>query len=146
MGEYNNGKVCDWFENGTSTCFLNGSRCDCPFSKRGCEIQCVKIFKEEPKGEGASRYKIDANLGDGTILTKADVFRRLKIKKGEIVADWFIPYRELENATDPTIMINYGKDMVRKKFDESAYQMRFIRVYHNYILEGLLGVYIIGTN
>lgn len=146
MGKYNDGKICDWFENGTSACFLNGSRCDCPFNKRGCEIQCIKIFKEEPKGEIASRYKTDANLGDGEILTKTDVFRRLKIKKGEIVADWFIQYSELENATDPSMMIDFGKEMVKKKFNESEYEMSFIRVYHNYKLASLLGVYIIGIN
>ena len=46
---YNAGEICDWFENGTCSCFLNGSRCDCPFSNRGCQIQCEKIFKEKKK-------------------------------------------------------------------------------------------------
>ena len=105
---------------------------------------CKKAEAPVPKAD--IRIDVDANLGDGTILTKTYVFKRLKIKKGEFVADWFIPYRELENATDPSMMIDFGKEMVKKKFDESEYEMRFIRIYHNFELASSIGVYIIGTN
>ena len=143
---YNDGEICDWFENGTCSCFLNGSRCDCPFSNRGCQIQCEKIFKEKPEGEIANRYSSDKHINKKKILTKQDVFKRLEIKKGEAVGDWFIPYSKLEMLIDPSEEIKFGVDQVRRKFDESEFYLKHMRIYHNVEIFGQVGVYIIGTN
>ena len=140
---YNNGSLCLFFNQGFGSCALNGSRCDCPFSKMGCEMQCEKIFKEKPEEERANRYK--ATAGDTKPLTKADIFKRVGIQKGMIIADWFIPYSLIESAVDPSAMIDHGIDMVKEKFDSAGYHYRDLRIYHNVeIIEQLLGIYIIG--
>ena len=149
MGEaFNDGKICDWFENyGFSSCFYNGSRCDCPFSKRGCEIQCERIFKEKPEGEGANRYKSDSGLGENKPLTKSAVFKRLEIKEDEHIAEWFIPYSQIDDMmVAPSDQIKYGVEMVQKKFDDSEFYLRFLRIYHNVKIGNQVGIYIIGTD
>ena len=148
VGEaFNDGKICDWFEQGISSCFLNGSRCDCPFSKRGCEIQCERIFKKEPEGEGANRYKSDKELNPNKPLTRSDVFKRLKIKEGEHIAEWFIPYSQIDAMmVAPSDQIKYGVEMVQKKFDDSEFYLRFLRIYHNVKIGNQVGIYIIGTD
>ena len=143
---YNDGEICDWFENGTCSCFLNGSRCDCPFSNRGCQIQCEKIFKEKPEGEKANRYKTETHINENKILTKRGVFKELRIKKGDAIADWFIPYSKLEMLTDPSEKITFGVDQVHRKFDESEFYLEDLLIYHNVEIFGQVGVYIIGTN
>ena len=143
---YNDGKLCDWYEIGMSSCFLNGSRCDCPFSNRGCQIQCEKVFKAKPEGAKANRYSSEKHLNKQKILTKPDVFKRLEIKKGEAIADWFIPYSKLEMLSDPSDEITSGVDQVKRKFDESKFSLQHLRIYHNVEIFGQVGVYIIGTN
>lgn len=140
---YNNGSLCLFFDQGISSCSLNGGRCDCPFSNAGCEIQCESIFKEKPEGDRANRYK--ATASDTKLLTKADVFKRAGIQKGMIIADWFIPYSLMEVTVDPSAMIDNGINMVKEKFDSAGYHYRDLRIYHNVeIIEQLLGIYIIG--
>lgn len=148
VGEaFNDGKICDWFEQGISSCFLNGSRCDCPFSKRGCEIQCERIFKMKPEGEGANRYKSDKELNPNKPLTKSDVFKRLKIMEGECIAEWFIPYSQIDAMmVAPSDQIKYGVEMVQKKFDDSEFYLEFLRIYHNVKIGNQVGIYIIGTD
>ena len=143
---YNDGQICDWFENGTSSCFLNGSKCCCPFSKRGCEIQCVKIFKCEPEGEIANRYTSEKKIGSNKPLTTAKVFKRLGIKNGDAVGDWFIPYSRLDMVIDPSEEISYGIDKVKEKFEKSEFTLQYLRMYHNVEILGQIGVYIIGMN
>lgn len=139
---YNNGSLCLFFDQGCSLCSLNGSRCDCPFSKTGCEIQCERIFKEKPEGEITNRYK--ATASDTKPLTKADVFKRVGIQKGMIVADWFIPYSLIEVAGSPSVAIDHGIDMVKEKFDRAKYHYRDLQIYHNVEMVGQLRIYIIG--
>lgn len=141
---YNNGSLCLFFDQGFSSCSLNGSRCDCPFSKTGCEIQCESIFKEKPEGVKADRYKAIGN--DTEPLTKADVYKRIGVKKGMIVADWFIPYSLIKIAVAPSAVIDHGIDMVKEKFDNAGYHCRHMRMYHNVEIVGQLGIYIIGVD
>lgn len=144
---YNDGKVCDWFENhGFSSCFLNGSLCCCPFSKKGCEIQCVVVFKDKPEGKKANRYSSEERIGDNKKLTKDKIFKRLEIKKGEAVADYFIPYSKLDICEAPSEEIRYGIDQVKDKFKKSEYRLQYLRMYHNVEIMGQLGFYIIGTD
>lgn len=139
-----NGNLCLFFDQGFSSCSLNGCRCDCPFSNAGCEIQCESIFKEKPEGIKANRYK--AIGSDTKPLTKADVFKRVGIQKGMIIADWFIPYSLMRVAVDPSAIIDNGINMVKEKFDNAGYHCRHLRMYHNVeIIEQLLGIYIIGV-
>lgn len=140
---YGDGVLCLFFDQGFGSCALNGSRCDCPFSKTGCEIQCERIFKEKPEGEKANRYKADA--GGTKPLTKADVFKIAGIQKGMLIADWFIPYSRMDEvAVDPSDMIDHGIDMVKDKFDSAGYYLRHLQIYHNVEMAGLFGIYIIG--
>ncbi len=141
---YNNGSLCLFLNQGFSSCSLNGCRCDYPFSKAGCEIQCESIFKEKPEGVKGNRYKA---IGIETKpLTKADVFKRVGIqKKGMLIADWFIPYSLIEAVGAPSVAIDNGIDMVKEKFDSAGCHYRYLRIYHNVeIIEQLLGIYIIG--
>lgn len=78
-------------------------------------------------------------------LTKADVFKRVGIKKGMLVADWFIPYSDMDEiACSPSDVVDHGIDMVKEKFDSSDYPYRHLRMYHNVEMAGQLGIYIIG--
>lgn len=142
---YNNGVLCLFLDQGFSSCSLNGSRCDCPFGKTGCEIQCERIFKEKPEGEIANRYK--ATSSDTKSLTKADIFKRVGIQKGMLIADWFIPYSHMDEvACAPSDVIDHGIDMVKEKFDSAGDHYRHLRIYHNVEMVGQLGIYIIGIN
>lgn len=141
---YNDGVLCLFFDQGFGSCSLNGSRCDCPFSKAGCEIQCKIIFKEKPEGVKANRYK--ATASDAKPLTKTDVFKRVGIQKGMLIADWFIPYSHMDEvAVAPSDMIDHGIDTVKEKFDSAGYHYRHLRIYHNVEMAGQLGIYIIGV-
>ena len=140
---YNNGSLCLFLNQGFSSCSLNGCRCDCPFSKTGCEIQCESIFKEKPEGVKADRYK--PYISDDKPLTKEDVFKRVGIQKGMLIADWFIPYSRMDEvAVAPSYVIDNGIDMVKDKFDSAGYHFRHLRIYHNVEMVGQLGIYIIG--
>lgn len=145
--KFNNGEICDYFENGLGRCFLNGSRCDCPFSKKGCEIQCKRIFKKEPEGEGANRYTVNMHISKDEKLRKVDVYNRVGIKKGMITADWFIPYSEFDisNAVSSDL-IDHGIEEVKRKFDDSDYYLKHLRIYYNVEIAGQIGVYIIGID
>lgn len=141
---YNNGSLCLFFDQGFSSCSLNGGRCDCPFSKAGCEIQCENIFKEKPEGVKAYRYKA---IGCETKpLTKADIFKRVGIQKGMLIADWFIPYSHMDEVdVAPSDVIDHGIDMVKRKLDVAEYRhYSRMRMYHNVEIAGQLGIYIIG--
>lgn len=101
------------------------------------------IFKEKPEGVKANRYK--ATGMEIEPLTKADVFKRVGIKKGMLVADWFIPYSDMnEIARSPSDVIDDGIEMVKEKFDSADYPYRHLRMYHNVEMAGQLGIYIIG--
>lgn len=140
---YNSGSLCLFFCQAFGSCSLNGSRCDCPFSKTGCEIQCERIFKEKPEGEIANRYIADA--GDTKPLTKADVFKRAGIQKGMFIADCFIPYSHMdESAGAPSDVIDYGIDGVKGKLNSAGYHCRHLLIYHNVETAGQLGIYIVG--
>lgn len=141
---YNNGVLCLFLDQGFGSCSLNGSRCDCPFGKTGCEIQCERIFKEKPEGEIANRYKATAS---GTKpLTKSDIFKRVGIQKGMLIADWFIPYSYIDEvACSPSDVIDHGIDMVKRKLGVAEYHHYSpMRMYHNVEMAGQLGIYIIG--
>ena len=137
-------KICKWFLNGAGRCSLNGSRCDYPFSKTGCEIQCARIFKEKPEGEKADRYVPDNNPIEK--LTKAGIFKELGlINSGNVVGDWFIPYENLFSFLDISMAISRGIEMVQEKFDEAECQLQTIKIYHNVeFADGMIGIYIFG--
>ena len=141
---YNNGSLCLFFDQGFSSCSFYGGRCDCPFSKTGCEILCERIFKEKPERKITNRYKV---IGfDIEPLTKADIFKRLGIQKGMLIADWFIPYSHMDEAdVAPSDIIDHGINMVKEKFDSAGYRYRHLRMYHNVEMAGQLGIYIIGV-
>lgn len=139
---YKNGDICLFLDQGFSSCYFNGSRCVCPFSKKGCEIQCEEIFKEKPEGVKANRYK--PYISDDKPLTKADIYKKIGIQKGMIVADWFIPYSHMEVAVAPSDVIDHGINMVKDKFNSAGYCYRYLRIFHNVEMVGQLGIYIIG--
>lgn len=147
MCNYNDGYICLFFDQGLDSCSCNGSQCDCPFSKKGCEIQCERIFKEKPEGMKADRYIPNRSIDSNKTLTKADVFKRVGMKRGMIVADWFIPYYQLdEMRVHSSDQIKYGIEMVKKKFEETKYYMEHMRIYHNVEIVGQVGIYILGVN
>ena len=143
---YNNGAICVFFDQGFSSCSLNGSRCDCPFSKKGCEIQCEKIFHEKPEGEIANRYKANIIREDNIPLTKAEIFKRLNIKKGMMIADCFIPYNESDKViAGLSVQIDYGIELIKEKLNNVGCNLTHLRIYHNVKIIGEVGIYIIGT-
>lgn len=101
------------------------------------------IFKEKPEGVKANRYK--AIGSDAKPLTKADIFKRVAIQKGMLIADWFIPYSHMDEvAVAPSDTIDHSIDMVKDKFDSAGYHSRHLQIYHNVEMAGQLGIYIIG--
>lgn len=62
-----------------------------------------------------------------------------------LVADWFIPYSNMDEvACSPSDVIDHGIEMVKEKFDRAGYHYRHLRIYHNVEMVGQLGIYIIG--
>lgn len=140
---YNNRNLCLFFDQGFSSCSFYGDRCDYPFSKTGCKIRYERMFKEKPEGEIANRYK--AIGSDTEPLTKANIFKRVGIQKGMLIADWFIPYSHMDEvAVAPSDVIDHGIDMVKEKFDSAGDHYKHLRIYHNVEMAGQLGIYIIG--
>lgn len=143
---YKSGNICTFYQNGFGSCFCNGSRCDSPFSEEGCRIQCKEIFKEDYDSLKGRRYK---PRGKQELLTKTDIYKRIGIKKGDLVADYFIPYSEMEILIDQHSAIQSGFDIVKQKFANYYNNGRcpqvHYRIYQNMKLtDNVLGIYIIG--
>lgn len=79
--------------------------------------------------------------------TKSNLWKALKIKKGDMVCEWIIPYDEMEFMNiDTGVVIKEAKEQVKDKFSQIGEKMNFIRVFHNVeILDGVYGVYVIGV-
>lgn len=147
MNEYNNGKICLWLDQGIGACGLNGGTCGCPFSKKGCEIQCKEIFKEEPTDLNSNRYTPNNSKYSNRILTKAGIFKRIGLRKGMAIAEWFIPYYEIDmTAVSPLVYIKDGIDRVKEKLKKSNYNVNRIRIYHNVEIAEVIGIYILGVD
>lgn len=131
--------ACMWFMNGEGRCFLNGCGCADPFSENGCRIQHDEVFHRE--GEFVNNFKAGKVLG---AMKKADVFREEGIKRGDLVADWFIPYNELEKTMCPAKEIKHGLEEIDRKFDEAPgwHKPDETCVYQNVEMCGTTGVYI----
>ena len=136
------GNPCVWFLNGEGTCQLNGSLCANPFSEDGCKIQDDEIFHNpaEPRfKEGRMPLRV---------LKTADVFKKLDVK-GRLVADYFIPYSDIDamNVT-PSLIIKNAIDVVRDKYKKSdfcdqAYDAE-LHIFQNVeLIDGVTGIYVI---
>lgn len=139
---YKKGNVCTWFLNGEGTCQLNGSLCANPFSDEGCKIQDDEIFHSK----AAPRFKEDKN--PLRILTKKDVFKKLDVK-GRLVADYFIPYSDIDmmNVT-PSFIIKNAIDVVRDKYKkgdvcDQAYDAALYIFQNVELFDGVIGIYVI---
>lgn len=136
------GNPCTWFLNGEGTCQLNGSLCANPFSEEGCKIQDDEIFHSQTE----PRFKEDKN--PLRILTKKDVFEKLDVK-GRLVADYFIPYSDIDmmNVT-PSLIIKNAINVVRDKYKKGdfcgqAYDAT-LYIYQNVeFSDGVIGIYVI---
>ena len=138
------GNICIWYLTLEGRCFLNGSGCYSPFSCEGCDIQCRDIFYRNPP-EKHKHYE-PSETDEKT--TKSELWKVLRIKKNDIVAEMIIPYDEMEifNA-DPSIIIHKAMEQVKEKISEAKMKMTFIRAFHNVeILKGVYGVYVIGVS
>ena len=138
------GNICKWYLTLEGRCFLNGSGCYSPFSCEGCDIQCRDIFYRNPPKE---HKNYEQNETDEK-TTKSELWKVIGIKKNDLVAEWIIPYDEMETMNlDPSIMVHEAMEQVKKKFSEAETEMTFIRAFHNVeILKGVYGVYVIGVS
>lgn len=139
------GNMCVFFNNGFGCCCKNGSRCDNPFSNEGCKIQCERIFKKEFKEGGPLQYK---PLEENNTMTKDEVWKRIGIKKGDLVADYFMPYIEFEtNGVEPSILIDFVWDMVERKIlNEGLPRIAAqFRLFQNVEMFDQAGMYVIGV-
>ena len=136
------GNPCTWFLNGEGTCSLNGSLCANPFSEEGCKIQDDEIFHNptEPRfKEGRIPLRI---------LTKKDVFKKLNVK-GRLVADYFIPYSEIDMMNvSPSLIIKNAIDVVRDKykkgdFCDQAYDAELYIFQNVELFRNIIGIYVI---
>lgn len=142
---YRDGNICVFFNNGFGSCSLNGSRCDNPFSCEGCKIQCEEIFKKEFEEGEASKYK---PLEESKTITKNEVWKRIEIKKDDLIADWFMPYFEFdENPVSPSTLIDYAYEMVERKLLDAGLPRiaAQFRLYQNVEMLNQTGVYVIGV-
>ena len=138
------GNPCTWFLNGEGVCFLNGSYCMNPFSEEGCKIQDDEIFHEPT----SLRFKeSDKPLG---VITKGEIFSKLNVK-GRVVADYFIPYAEIEEMNvNPYVAIKYAIKTVREKYNKCNLLLQALDakcyIFHNMeLVDGVIGIYIIMT-
>ena len=74
--------MCIWYEEGTGSCFLNGSPCYIPWSQFGCEVQWHNIFKQD---SGIVHY--ESSGLPRIIYIKDDIYNKLNINKDDLVAD-----------------------------------------------------------
>ena len=113
-----------------------------PFSEDGCKIQDDEIFHNPI----APRFK------EGSIplrvLTKGDVSRELEVK-GRLVADYFIPYNDIDSMNvSPSLIIKHAIDDVREKykkgdFYDQAYDAE-LHIFQNVeLIDGVTGIYVI---
>ena len=136
------GNVCKWYLELEGRCFLNGSGCMNPFSMEGCEILCRDSHKTPI--ESFRHYEpYEKNM----MLKKHEIKKLLELKKGDFIADWIIPYKELQdNDLDPSIAIKEAIKEVEKKFADYWFkQAVVINWFHNVeIMDGEYGIYVIG--
>lgn len=135
------GNICKWHLLLGGCCFLNGSLCCNPFSIEGCDIQCRDIFKDQNVQH--KHYEPDK---DDRKLTKSDIWKLMKIKRGDMVGDWFVPYREMKTiGIDPEIEIYHAIKEVKDKFKRENIMINQLRIFHNVeLFKEEYGVYIIG--
>lgn len=136
------GNPCTWFLNGKGTCYLNGSLCANPFSEEGCKIQDDEIF-HNPTESRFEEGRIPLR-----ILKKTDVLKNLDVK-GRLVADYFIPYSEIDamNVT-PSLIIQNAIDVVRDKHKKGdaccqAYDAELYIFQNVELIDGVIGIYFI---
>ena len=79
-------------------------------------------------------------------MTKFDVFEKMKIKKGDFIADFFVPYDELRTFRGTMEdAIRCGESMVREKFTRCGRVVGDIDIYNNVEIDSKVGVYFIGV-
>lgn len=136
---YGEGKLCKYYENGQGSCFRNGSRCDNPFCEEGCKIQSVRIFKE--KYGDLNFY--EPTDGESETYTKVEAQKYVGIKKGMMIADWFMPYEEVSDDC-PSDAIDFCYSQVRNKFEKEGYIRPWMTMLQNVEMFGMKGMYFIG--
>ena len=140
----NDRKPCKWYLELEGVCFLNGSSCLNPFGIEGCEIQRDEIFKGDPNTINDTHRYVPSESDKK--LKKADVWKALRIKKGDVIADWIIPYDEPIPFQSIRTAIDYARLAVEKKFKDAEKVNDFVRVFHNVeVMPETYGTYVIGV-
>ena len=142
---YREGNICTYFNNGYGICTANGSRCDSPFSCEGCKIQCERIFKKEFKKGETLEYK---PTKDKIIISKSEAWKRIGIKKDDLIADYFIPYFDFDRfAVSPSVIIDDAYKTIDEKIKRAGFTTNNVqyRLYQNVGMLGQIGVYVIGV-
>lgn len=76
---------------------------------------------------------------------KHEVWKEIGIKKGDVIADWIIPYDQ--PFPDLEVAIHYAKLAVDKKFKDAGIVPDCIDVFQNVeVTKGVCGVYVIGVH
>ena len=95
--------------------------------------------------DGALQYK---PLEENNTMTKDEVWKRIGIKKGDLIADWFMPYIEFEtNGVEPSILIDFVWDMVERKILNKGLPRiaAQFRLFQNVEMFNQAGMYVIGV-
>lgn len=147
-------KICLWFTDGEGTCFKNGSRCDYPFSDEGCKIQCEelnKLSKYPSKFKESAFHRYKPYDKDVPVRTITDIYKYLKIKKGDLIADYRIPFYLLHAFPYPSAAIDNAWEQIERKLkDAGLRQAQYTTdgdwIFYNVeLMDGVTGIYLISV-
>lgn len=121
--------ICKWLINGESTCSLTRKTCHEPFTCYGSRS------KDHPEF---------ALYSDCTALTKPDIYKSLQIHKGDIVAEYILPYSGICFHVGDHVMFGIGS--VHDKFYRIGYydSCEIYTFYNVKLDDSLIGILIIG--
>lgn len=127
--------LCKHFDEWDGTCEYSCPYCSEPFSDEYCitfQKHCASEYSH-PYPVTRSYYEPSEQIGF-SIKTREMVIKKWGIRKGCVIAEWFIPDDEVEvsNVSIDDVM-QFGREQVKRKFDESEYEMKFIHTIRGYI-------------
>lgn len=117
--------ICTNFLNGEGRCFLKGSFCDHPFDSE---------FNTCRKHGSLDHYRAEPHYdSDYEYMAPVEIRRAYGIDVGDIIADYFVPYSEIEKFKDPSMPIRQAREIVHDKLDQKGYRIAYgdMIVYRN---------------
>ena len=133
----NNKCLCKNYDEWRGICTLSRPYCCDPFSEESClafqKMVASHYDYGKPEDEKSS-YEPSEQTGFKP-KTREEVFKHLGIRKGMVIAEWFIPDSKIEMSNaDLDSIFQYGRDMVAKKFKEGGYSLHSLYTVREYIM------------